>query len=178
MNRLTINDLMPFCSTNYMRELLHHPFLVNSKTFATDGRICVMLYDALIDAKTLDKPPSVEEVMALPAGAESAQLRPCDIPEIPDRPDKTVCGNCSGEGVVSCCCCGHEDICNDCDGKGTSLPKEPPVVIGKKKFNPDYLREIIKLPGLKFFPLEEFPGDPAWFTFEGGEGRLMFCRKD
>jgi len=166
---ITATDLQPFCSRDPKRETLHMPWSEGDKTYATDGRIAVMV----------DRVPDVMENPEAPKGLAVNIFGPfnnitksIEVPDVGERtePESVHCPECRGSGVCKLC---DNGSCHHCKGEGVVMIEEKPWQInGEFGFNRRYLRLIQKLPNLRLFLDLENEVNMARFTFDGGEGRL------
>lgn len=148
---MEIKDLMVFCQSG--RGGLGAPFVVDGKTYATDGRTLIRYEGILEDAQ--DANPNISAhrgaaTLAFPALDEKDIKYTFDAPIATD----TACPHC-----------------------GQKWNKEPNITdkairVGDKLLNPCYLYRIMQLPGFRFV---DRPGklEPQPFRFDGGDGLLM-----
>lgn len=110
------------------------PWALDGSTWATDGRIAVMLHESIegyaspsenvagqiadVLAATANRPWKIVDVAAIKAwcgSVEASQRITC-----PDCSGAKTCecDECRGEGRSECHACGHETECENCDASG------------------------------------------------------------
>lgn len=194
---MNANDLLPFCSTDELRENLLKPFSVGEFTYATDGRIAVRV-PRLPDVGEIEKPVGVERLFR---EGYKPTAPAHEIPELTFRDLECKmcegngkirkCYDCDGEGERECDM-GHTHKCDTCDGDGGfasdsekgepcfkcggtgKIPDAIGVGIGVGTFSNLLLAKIRGLPECKMHV--ESNTSVATFTFNGGGGLLMPMR--
>jgi len=203
---MTIERLRDFCSVDETRWELLSPFTQGEHSFATDGRLVVRVprlegvstEPRKADAAKLFLPdrgrlPVVEfppRWQALPELWDECQ----SCGGTAKQKERVKCAECDGTGSVTCGECGNDHDCGKCRGEG-DVPGRPEVpcedcdglgkievctpvlgMPGEVGFNDRYLRRVFSLPGvvMRHDPAEAM--EPAYFTFEGGDGLLMPMR--
>ena len=180
-----------FCSSDAIRPALMEPFSLGPHTYATDGRVIIRV-PVIAGVKTENIGADKLE-WNLPAGGTVCAIPEIQPPEMLACPDckgtgkMKLCARCNGKGWTRCFECGHETECRTCRGKTANNPDTPccecdgagryeafgqTVEIGGSLFGAQYLRKIVTLPGLVFYVGTDAT-QPAYFTFDGGEGIIM-----
>lgn len=191
-------DLKKFCDPE--RPALVRPFTHGEFTYATNGRVLVRVAKCdnepnLPGVPTMESAESVLYVVGIvtewqPLSVEIPPMRYNDCPDCKGFGKFDKCHDCSGEGVIECCSCGHEKncrsckgegvfpssngktACKDCDGKG-KVEDPPSVQLGYDHVCSKYLALIAELPNVVIAPnvhghIRQIP-----FKFNGGIGAIM-----
>lgn len=155
-----------------LRDWLHQPFKIGEWVYATDGHIIVRVPAA--GQESLDGAPIPVDITGLFGSAHDAAQRARTIKVgLPALPEAQPCFACGGS--ASTYLRDDQQECFQCDGTG--VERHQSVTVGARDYARRYLAKIADLPGLAFHQTPNEDIDPAFFTFDGGEGLLMPLRK-
>lgn len=178
-NNPLIDLLQTFCCGED-RPNISKPFCQNGHTYATDGRIAIILLSfKLIDGEQ-EKPDMsrlfYEDVLRK---CESADF---ELPELPDLEEDGRCKDCGRSGEVIWEYRDSNDYlyekameCPVCDGIYIGR-KAIPVFFDCRIFENRCLHKIKELPGLKILPEWDNVGDYLHFKWRLGYGLLCPMR--
>lgn len=147
-----------------------NPFSDEEHSYATDGRIAVRVArrdDAPVSATA----PLVSKVF------EQYPVVPTDTVTVEIPEDVTrQCRDCNGSGEHECDC-GDRHDCRSCGASGEVTDRAQVVIGAPRMFYAHLLRRCMRLPNFKMaLTGEQYRG--AYFTFDGGDGIVMPCRRD
>lgn len=175
--------LQTFCSSNEDRLPLLSPFNQEGNTYATNGKVCVVVEGReLASNDPYMRYPKMSAIMTkdiIEDCKKAFQL----LPKIPATND--VCPDCDGDGEVLFIYRTVTDNfahsiaweCPCCDGSGTD-PRPSMVLLDSRIFNADILRKIKILPGLKILPRWDLFLTPLAFKFDLGYGAMAAIRAE
>lgn len=193
-------DLQSFCGEDSGKHAMSKPFVVDRFTYATDRAIVVRVPGDHTKpcSGPLDKPYPPTSTFELWDRIERSDGW-VDYPKDALAIEGDVicicqCDACGGWGAVECPKCGHEDQCDQCNGKGSSLtcPRckgtgEYHGIVARSIFGvtiaDHYHNLIAALPGVQVNrslceePLKADSMWPVYFRFDGG-GQGIVMPKD
>ncbi len=148
--------LSDFCGdADSFKYYLAHPFSDGDYTYATNGHILVRV----TRLQHMDEAHEIMRGKCAKLFAEHAGGELVPMPVLPE-PQLLACGEC-------------EHGCAYCVNGWYEKPQW--IELGDSGYQLHYLRKIAALPNARIKTNGEV--DPAYFTFDGGDGLLMPCRR-
>lgn len=148
-------DLKQFCGKGDYREILNAPFSDSEFTYASNGHIIVRV------PRRSDIEPLSGGSFLPSAQKKFGENKPGELIAIPTLPPLKM---------IPCDECEHG--CAYCENG--FVPKMQWVELGDTQFMNHYLHLVVSLPNALISPNGK---NAAPFTFDGGDGLLMPCKK-
>lgn len=180
---MTLDQLRQFCSTDKYRWNLLHPWTEGEWSFATDGKLIVMVpvIDGAVAPQGTNPPDGtgfLKNAQALDDSLAWTPFADCQRgDEITCRYCRVECAACGGEGDTGDCGC---EAC-ECQGWVLStescaechdIRKIAGYQCGVAIIDPWLIRNLVQQPALRFIPAVE-KRKPVLFCFDGGYSFVM-----
>ena len=158
-----------FLSTDFFREALQTPFVIDGWRYYTDGRRMVRVKD---DSPNTAGCPHADRI---PGWTHAEVADWIDPPPNDAKMTEQKCAACQGMGHIVCPTCGVDSACGDCDETGI-MRDDGEAHVGFAVLNGRYYDDMLALPGLQIAASDVktcHGPDRVRFRFDGGEGIIM-----